>query len=108
VNQVSDNYLSHPKALIVAAIKVFFFQESDPICGLKANPNCLANSDGFTSMSFLMMILIIKDGRKQTTLLDCKTVTVKATSFKASKRKDFSFKIKAKSRRPKVTQARLW
>ena len=54
-----------------------------------------------------MLTIVIKNGRKQTTLLNCESATVKATSFKASKRKDFRFKIKAKSSRPKVCQARL-
>jgi hypothetical protein len=54
-----------------------------------------------------MLIISVKNGQKQTTIWNCTQVTIKATSFKASKRKDFSFKIKAKSRRLKVCEARL-
>jgi hypothetical protein len=75
---------------------------------LKANPNSLAISDYSPFITVFMLVVIVKNGRKQTTLMNCKKVVVKATSFNPSKRKDFRFKIKAKSNRPKENQARLW
>ena len=49
-------FLSRPKALIVAAIKVFFFQESSLSHGLEANPSCLANSD-YSPLTLVVCLL---------------------------------------------------
>ena len=107
VFRVSDMFLSRPKALIVAAIKVFFFLRIKPVTRFRGETELPCKFGLLTFNISSMLIISVKNGRKQTTIWNCTQVTIKATSFKASKRKDFSFKIKAKCRRPKVCQARL-
>ena len=53
-----------------------------------------------------MVTVIVTVGRKQISVENCKSIVVKAASFRPSKRKDFRFKIKAKSFRPKIRAAR--
>ena len=53
-----------------------------------------------------MLNVVIKQGRKQITVEHCKSVIIVAASFRPIKRKDFRFKIKAKSYRPKIRDAR--
>ena len=53
-----------------------------------------------------MISMIVTVGRKQISVQNCKSVVVKAAAFRPSKRKDFRFKIKAKSFRPKIRTAR--
>ena len=53
-----------------------------------------------------MFTIILKVGRKQISIENCKSISVKGASFRPSKRKDFRFEIKAKSFRPKIRAAR--
>ena len=94
------------KALVVAAIKVFFFQETDLYWKFVGEPE-LPRKFGFLTLNFYFMFtVIVKIGRKQISVENCKSISVKGASFRPSKRKDFRFEIKAKTFRPKIRTAR--
>ena len=53
------------------------------------------------------MIVVFKNGQRQTLHLDCKKVVIEITNYRLKCKRAIRLKIKAKGKHPKTNQARL-
>jgi hypothetical protein len=53
------------------------------------------------------MLIVIKNGQRQTLELNCKKVVISITTYRLNTKRVSRLKIKAKGKRPQINQARL-